>query len=170
MNRRQGQRSVADSSTDFRTRANQSRWNPAAQIDAIMHKLSDYIKDKVVSHKVPSSLDDIVDLSVRIAATPGNEPSPAIYSTSEGTLQPAQVIDHTRTGTHAAGHTSYLSQPCRSEALPKFQPLLVVWRRGTFCSCLVKRQSSSVDEEIQVSSATVSPQSHQPLLQAFLLL
>lgn len=57
---------MADYFIDFPTRASQSRWNPAAQIDAFMHGLWDYIKDHLVSHKVPSSLDDIVDLVVCI--------------------------------------------------------------------------------------------------------
>lgn len=40
--------------------------NLAAQIDTIMHRLLDYIKDELVSHKVPSSLNDLVELAIYI--------------------------------------------------------------------------------------------------------
>lgn len=66
LNLKQGQRSVADFSIDFRIRASRSGWNPAAQIDAFMHGLADYIKEELVSHEVPSSFDNIIDLAIRI--------------------------------------------------------------------------------------------------------
>lgn len=48
MDLRQGQRSVADYSIDFRIQASQSGWNPAAHTDTFMHRLVDYIEDELV--------------------------------------------------------------------------------------------------------------------------
>lgn len=66
MNLRQGQQSVTDYSIDFRNRVSLSGWNPAVQIDAFRHGLSDYMKDKWVMHKVPSSLDDIINMAAAL--------------------------------------------------------------------------------------------------------
>ena len=62
----QGRRSVADYSIDFRTQASRGGWNSSAQIDAFVHGLADYIKDGLVPHELPSSLDDIIALATRI--------------------------------------------------------------------------------------------------------
>lgn len=62
----QGDRTVADYSIDFRTRASLSSWNSAAQVDAFLHSLAEYIKDELVSHEVPSTLDGIIELAIRI--------------------------------------------------------------------------------------------------------
>ena len=66
MNIRQGNRTVADFSIDFRTLARRSEWNAAAVVDAFFHGLADYIKDELVSHDLPESLDEAVALAVRI--------------------------------------------------------------------------------------------------------
>ena len=66
MGMRQGDRRVADYSIDFRTRASMSSWNPAALVDAFHHGLAEYIKDELVSHEVPTTLDGIIELAIRI--------------------------------------------------------------------------------------------------------
>ena len=66
MNIRQGNRTVAEFSIDFRTLARRSEWNAAAVVDAFFHGLADYIKDELVSHDLPESLDEAVALAVRI--------------------------------------------------------------------------------------------------------
>lgn len=63
---RQGARTVSDYSIDFRTRALQSQWNAAAQTDAYLLGLNDYIKDELVSHDLPSSLDKLIELATKL--------------------------------------------------------------------------------------------------------
>ncbi|KAK0154276.1 Retrotransposon-derived protein PEG10 [Merluccius polli] len=43
---RQGGQTVADYSIDFRTRVHRSEWNAAAQCDAFLVGLEDYVKDR----------------------------------------------------------------------------------------------------------------------------
>ena len=63
---RQGNRTVADFSIDFRTLASRSSWNSEALVHAFLHSLADYIKDELVSHEQPPTLDDAIALAVRI--------------------------------------------------------------------------------------------------------
>ena len=63
---RQGNRTVADYSIDFRTQVNRSSWNMAAVVDAFYQSLADYIKDELVSHDLPSTLDAAIELAARI--------------------------------------------------------------------------------------------------------
>uniref|UniRef100_A0A8C5DBT5 CCHC-type domain-containing protein n=1 Tax=Gouania willdenowi TaxID=441366 RepID=A0A8C5DBT5_GOUWI len=63
---RQGARTVSDYSIEFRIRALQSQWNAAAQTDAYLLGLNDYIKDELVSHDPPSSLDKLIELATRL--------------------------------------------------------------------------------------------------------
>lgn len=46
--------------------ANQSNWNSASLIDAFLHRLADYIKDALVSHDLPPTLDGIIELVIRV--------------------------------------------------------------------------------------------------------
>ena len=62
----QGSRSVADYSIHFRTRASSSEWNQAAQCDAFLMGLADYIKDELISYDLPTTLDGIIELASRI--------------------------------------------------------------------------------------------------------
>lgn len=59
---RQGNQSVFDFSIDFRTKVRLSGWNECALCDAFLNGLADYIKDELVSHTLPSSLDDVIAL------------------------------------------------------------------------------------------------------------
>lgn len=63
---RQGSRTVADYAVDFRTRALQSQWNSAAQTDAFLLGLADYIKDELVSYDLPTSLDGLIELAAKL--------------------------------------------------------------------------------------------------------
>ncbi|XP_077940507.1 uncharacterized protein LOC144384593 [Gasterosteus aculeatus] len=51
---------------DFRTRARQSRWNTEAQCDAYLRGLEDYVKDELVSFDLPTSLDELIELTRRV--------------------------------------------------------------------------------------------------------
>lgn len=66
LNIRQGRRTVADYSIDFRTLARRSSWNMEALVDVFYHSLADYLKDELVSHDPPSTLDEAIALAVRI--------------------------------------------------------------------------------------------------------
>lgn len=63
---RQGGRTAADYALEFRVRARQSQWNTAAQNDAFLLGLADYLKDELVSYELPSSLDGLIDLVLRL--------------------------------------------------------------------------------------------------------
>ena len=62
----QGSRSVADYSIHFRTQASSSEWNQAAQCDAFLMGVADYIKDELISYELPTTLDGIIELASRI--------------------------------------------------------------------------------------------------------
>ncbi|KAF7641874.1 hypothetical protein LDENG_00269710 [Lucifuga dentata] len=62
----QGDQTVTDYAIDFRIRAQQSDWNMAALCDAFLNGLADYIKDELVSHNLPTTLDGLIELSTRI--------------------------------------------------------------------------------------------------------
>uniref|UniRef100_A0AAQ4Q1R1 Retrotransposon gag domain-containing protein n=1 Tax=Gasterosteus aculeatus aculeatus TaxID=481459 RepID=A0AAQ4Q1R1_GASAC len=66
LNLHQGDRAVADYAIDFRTRARQSRWNTEAQCDAYLRGLEDYVKDELVSFDLPTSLDELIELTQRV--------------------------------------------------------------------------------------------------------
>lgn len=57
---------MADYSIDFRTRASLSSWNSAALVDTFLHGLAEYIKDELVSHRVASTLDGVIELAIWI--------------------------------------------------------------------------------------------------------
>ena len=63
---RQGNRSVADYSIEFRTLAAESGWNAEAQWDMFLHGLSDRLQDEIYSLDLPKTLDELVDLAIRV--------------------------------------------------------------------------------------------------------
>ncbi|KAI2665739.1 Transposon Tf2-8 polyprotein [Labeo rohita] len=63
---RQGNRSVTDYSIEFRTLVVECCWNLEAQWDMFLHGLADYIKDEICSLELPTSLDALVDLAIRV--------------------------------------------------------------------------------------------------------
>ncbi|KAF0042489.1 hypothetical protein F2P81_006021 [Scophthalmus maximus] len=62
----QGSHSMVDYAIDFHTQALMSEGNKPAQVDAFLLGLASYAKDELVSHDLPSSLDDIIELVSRI--------------------------------------------------------------------------------------------------------
>ncbi len=65
---RQGDWSVTDYSIEFHTLAAECRWNLEAQWDMFLHGLADYVKDEIYALELPTSLDVLVSLAIRVDA------------------------------------------------------------------------------------------------------
>ncbi|KAI4900898.1 hypothetical protein NFI96_007223 [Prochilodus magdalenae] len=63
---RQGRRSVADYAIEFRTLAAESNWNSASLMEAYHQGLSEELKDELAPRDPPSSLEDLIELSLRL--------------------------------------------------------------------------------------------------------
>lgn len=63
---RQGNRSVADYSIEFRTLAAECGWNAEAQWDMFLHGLSDCLQDEIYTLDLPKTLDELVELAIRV--------------------------------------------------------------------------------------------------------
>ncbi len=59
---RQRESSVSSYSIEFRTLA----WNDKALWDHFLHSLAEHIKDEIYSLELPSSLDGLIDLAIRV--------------------------------------------------------------------------------------------------------
>uniref|UniRef100_A0A8C7X486 CCHC-type domain-containing protein n=1 Tax=Oryzias sinensis TaxID=183150 RepID=A0A8C7X486_9TELE len=62
----QGNRRVTDYAIEFRTLAAESGWNPAALVDAFLEGLSEVLKDNLAPLELPSSLEPLIALVIRI--------------------------------------------------------------------------------------------------------
>lgn len=71
----QGAHTVSDYSIAFQIWALQSQWNDAAQTDAHLLDVNEYVKDELVSYELPSSLDKLIELAPRLDRRWGLEPS-----------------------------------------------------------------------------------------------
>ncbi len=65
---RQGNRSVTDYSIEFRTLAAECKWNYEAQWDMFRHGLADRIINEIYTQELPTSLDGLIDLAIRVDA------------------------------------------------------------------------------------------------------
>lgn len=63
---RQGRRSVADFSVEFRTLSTSCGWNEPALVARFIEGLNADIKDEVLAREVPSRLDPLIDLALRV--------------------------------------------------------------------------------------------------------
>lgn len=63
---RQGTRGVADYAIEFRTLAVESGWNDEALESVFYNGLSSQIKDELVSYPEPETLEDLVQLAIRV--------------------------------------------------------------------------------------------------------
>lgn len=63
---RQGRRSAADFSIEFRTLATTCGWNEPALVARFLEGLNADIKDEVIAREVPKLLDPLIDLAIRI--------------------------------------------------------------------------------------------------------
>lgn len=55
-----------DYSIDFRTLASRAHWNPESSVEVYLHSLADYLKDELVSHGPPTTLDEAIALTALI--------------------------------------------------------------------------------------------------------
>lgn len=174
---RQASRSVADYSIEFRTLASRSSWNPDALRDTFLHGLADYIKDALVSHDLPQTLDGAIELAIRVdlwvqarrrdrrrgslmrqeGAGPDSSPGPSLG------------VSGTEPELMQLGRTALTPE----ERLRRRRTNLCLYCGGPghfISACPVKSQGSPVAGGIRVSPTTLSPQPHRPLLHARLLL
>lgn len=63
---KQGRKSVADHSIDFRILAEESGWDELALKGTFTNSLSECIKDQLASRDEPGSLDELISLAIRI--------------------------------------------------------------------------------------------------------
>lgn len=63
---RQGKRSVTDFSIEFRTLATSCGWNEPALLARFLEGLHGGIRDEILSREVPTRLDALIDLALRI--------------------------------------------------------------------------------------------------------
>lgn len=63
---RQGRRRAIDYAIEFRTLAADSGWNAASLCDAFLFGLSDTLKDHLVPLELPSDLDTLISLAIKI--------------------------------------------------------------------------------------------------------
>ncbi|KAI2660882.1 Retrotransposon-derived protein PEG10 [Labeo rohita] len=65
---RQGNKTVSDYSTEFRTLAAECKWNEEAQWDMFLHGLADRIQREIFTLELPADLDGLIDLALRVDA------------------------------------------------------------------------------------------------------
>ncbi|KAK2899768.1 hypothetical protein Q8A73_012897 [Channa argus] len=63
---RQGFRSVADFSVEFRVLATEAQWDDAALRTVFRHGLSDPVKNELTHRDPPDSLDELIELAIRL--------------------------------------------------------------------------------------------------------
>lgn len=63
---KQGGRTVADYSIQFRTLAAECRWNEEAQWDMFLHGLADRVQREIYILDLPQSLNGLIDLALRV--------------------------------------------------------------------------------------------------------
>lgn len=65
---RQTHRTVTDYSIEFRTLAAECSWNAEAQWDMFLHGLAPHIQNEIYVLDLPTSLDGLIDLAIRVDA------------------------------------------------------------------------------------------------------
>ncbi len=65
---RQGNRSLTDYSIEFRTLAAECKWKNEAQWDMFGHGLANRIINEIYTQELPTSLDGLIDLAIRVDA------------------------------------------------------------------------------------------------------
>ncbi|KAI2644103.1 Transposon Tf2-6 polyprotein [Labeo rohita] len=63
---RQGEQSVSSYSIEFHTLAASCGWNDKALWDHFLHGLAEHLKDEIYSLELPSSLDGLINLTIRV--------------------------------------------------------------------------------------------------------
>lgn len=63
MHIRQGKGSVSDYAMEF---FDSSAWNSEAQFNVVFSGLAELLKDEIITHESPTSLDVLIDLAIRV--------------------------------------------------------------------------------------------------------
>lgn len=63
---RQGERTITDYSIEFSTLAAECGWNSEAQWDMFLYGLCDVIKDEIYSLDLPTGMDKLIELAIRV--------------------------------------------------------------------------------------------------------
>ncbi|KAG1935922.1 retrotransposable element [Pimephales promelas] len=174
----QGTHSVSAYSIEFRTLAASCGWNPKAQWDHFLHGLAEYIKDEIYSLELPTSLDGLIDLAIRV------DNRISLRTQTRRVEFPQDIINHTPVTRGAAS---------QHWGLPEEEPmqigrahLTIIERRHRltnnlclYCGeaghvaaeCPRKRQRPTSKGQRTVSiTNTQLPSGGQPILPAFLQL
>ena len=86
----QGERPVADYSIEFRTLAAECRWNEEAQWDVFLHGLADRIQREIYALELPTSLNELIDLALRVDARLSRLEQRTRTTSVHGVLRPPQ--------------------------------------------------------------------------------
>uniref|UniRef100_A0A8D3E617 Retrotransposon-derived protein PEG10 n=1 Tax=Scophthalmus maximus TaxID=52904 RepID=A0A8D3E617_SCOMX len=180
MSLRQGDRSVADFSIDFRTMARQSDWNSPALRDVFLQGLADYIKDGLVSHEIPPTLDELIGLANRVDSRV--QARRRERKLSMGTLPPQSGF-YSRQRLFFTGRSAgrgggadaarpIQPHPAGTGASHAVQVVYVLWSAWTFRVPLSgKSQGSSVRRKVLVSHTSIKTfQEKRPLFHIKLFL
>uniref|UniRef100_A0A673MBN3 CUB domain-containing protein n=1 Tax=Sinocyclocheilus rhinocerous TaxID=307959 RepID=A0A673MBN3_9TELE len=100
---RQGDRSVTDYAIEFRTLAAECNWNQEAQWDVFRHGLADRITNEIYTLELPTSLDGLIDLAIRV--------DNRLRRRDERTLQVSAGRSGDQFAAPTKGSSDYLSGP-----------------------------------------------------------
>ncbi|KAF7640714.1 hypothetical protein LDENG_00020800, partial [Lucifuga dentata] len=165
----QGDLMVTDYAIDFRIRARQSDWNMAALCDVYLNGLADYIKDELVSHDLPTTLDGLIELTtcidLRIQARRCER-----FQRTTRCQSPQRRRRITTVTSSSVPNSPEGPEPMRlrrtSLTLEEWEQrrqlnlCLYCGQAGHFVShCLARRQSSSVAGKVLMSRTPTTPSS-----------
>ncbi|KAJ8375869.1 hypothetical protein SKAU_G00064490 [Synaphobranchus kaupii] len=172
---------VSDYAIYFRTLATTTSWNQEAQYDTFFHGLANDIKDELVTHELPASLDALIEVAIRIDRhlSRGRErlvKRDPLHREAETTfrssvpppLEPPPLLNDPEPMQIDCTHLTPTERQCRI----KSRSCLYCGDPNHFiANCPIKSQRSPIARRLQVSITPLqqSPNTHS-LLSASLLL
>uniref|UniRef100_A0A8K9X149 Gypsy retrotransposon integrase-like protein 1 n=1 Tax=Oncorhynchus mykiss TaxID=8022 RepID=A0A8K9X149_ONCMY len=150
----QGNRSITDYSIEFRTLAASSGWNEPALLARFLEGLRAEVKDEILSREVPSSVDSLIELAIRI------ERRVDLRHRARGKELAFSVAPLSASLPSSSAGSGAEPMQLGREGTENHQPPLSLLRfRWSFCHFMSsKSQSSSVSGGLLVSATTpVSP-------------
>ncbi|MGL5566538.1 MAG: retropepsin-like aspartic protease family protein, partial [Plesiomonas sp.] len=160
---RQGEGSVSDYLIEFRTLAAESGWNKAAQWDRFLHGLADRVQEKIYALDLPSDLDGLITLALRVDSRlrvrPEKRGLPAFCGTSG-----SDTVSHTNDPEPMQVGRARLSREER-ERRRAGGLCLYCGGAGHFLNrCPVKRSSPAVERGLLSGGAVLGKPSSATLL------